>query len=167
MANGKSVQQPAIQSGSQSSMWPGDNPAVMAHITLLQGVINRLATQSSSSKTWCLTLVAALISFAGATKIPGIVTFALVPVLVFGFLDTMYLAQEKAYRDLFGSIAELVRDGKYGRDQLFSASAPVSSKHVFHALRSWSIWPVYGGLLAGYVIAQRSEWLAALSMMPR
>src|SRR5262249_27435466 len=138
---------------TRPSMWPADNPAVTAHMNMLQAIINRLATQSSSSKTWCLTLVGALISFAGATKTPSIVTFALVPVLIFGFLDMMYLAQEKAYRDLFNDLAERIRHGEYGKNQFFCASAAPARKHVLHALVSWSIWPVYGGLLVGYIVA--------------
>ena len=143
--------------------WPADNPAVTAHMNMLQSIINRLATQSSSCKTWCLTLAVALISFAGATKIPGVVTFAIVPILIFGFLDTMYLAQENAYRDLFDDVAKSIREGTYGNDRFFTASASRTGKHVLYALGSWSIWPVYGGLLLGYTLAYCSDWLAVLT----
>src|SRR5713226_7192935 len=98
----------------RSPLWPADNPAVIAHIGLLQGVINRLANNSASCKTWCLTLVGALVSLAGATHIPGIITFALVPVAIFGFLDSMYLAQERSYRDLYRGIITKIRNGSYG-----------------------------------------------------
>ena len=151
---------------AKPNLCPAENPAVIAHMQILQAIINRLATQSSSCKTWCLTLVVALISFAGATKIPVLVTFALIPVAIFGFLDTMYLAQEKAYRDLFNELAKSIRAGTYGKDQFFTASAPHACKHVLHALVSWSILPVYGGLLLGYIIyiiAYSCEWLAALA----
>src|ERR1700730_5201974 len=68
-----------------SPLWPADNPAVTTHISMLQGIINRLANNSGSCKTWCLTVVSALLSLAGATHLPAIVTFALVPVVIFGF----------------------------------------------------------------------------------
>src|ERR1700730_1981892 len=89
-----------------SPLWPADNSPVVAHITLLQGIINRLANNSASCKTWCLTLVAALISLAGATRVPAIVTGALVPIVIFGFVDAMYLAQEHAYRDLYTRVVD-------------------------------------------------------------
>ena len=79
---------------------PADNPAAIEHIKLLQGIVNRLANNSASCKTWCLTLVAALLSLAGTSRNLAIVPISLVPVVVFGFIDTMYLAQERAYRDL-------------------------------------------------------------------
>jgi hypothetical protein len=146
------------------NFWPADNPAVIAHMNMLQAIINRLATQSSSCKTWCLSLVAALISFAGATKMPSIVTFALVPVVIFGFLDTMYLAQETAYRDLFNSVAASIRDGTYGKDRFFNASALHTEKYILQALGSWSIWPVYGGLIALYIIAHSTGWFTTFAI---
>ncbi len=134
--------------GTPSPLSPADNPAVTTHINLLQGIINRLANNSSACKTWCLTLVGALLSLAGATHTPAIVTFALVPVVIFGFVDMMYLAQEKAYRDLYGTVVKAVREGSYSRAQAFDASAKRTLNHVGWALASWAVWPIYGGLIA-------------------
>ena len=146
-----------------SPLWPADNPAVAAHMNLLQGIINRLANNSGSCKTWCLTLVSALVSLAGAAHVPGIVTFALVPVAIFGFIDTMYLAQEKAYRDLYTRTAKAIRDGSYSLSNVYEASAPISFRRVCSALASWSIWPVYAGLTLAYLIAHCAGWLAVLA----
>src|SRR5260370_25192768 len=125
-----------------SPLWPADNSAVSAHIGLLQGIINRLAGNSASCKTWCLTLVGALVSLAGATHVPGIVTFALVPVVIFGFLDTMYLSQERAYRDLYARVVKAIRDRKYGLDTAYEARAPLKSWSFFGSLTSWSVYPI-------------------------
>src|SRR6266852_994946 len=93
-----------------SPLWPADNPAVIAHLNMLQGIITRLANNSASCKTWCLTLVGALVSLAGATHQPGIVQFAAIPVIIFAFLDTRYLAHERAYRPLYTNLAQAVQD---------------------------------------------------------
>ncbi len=146
-----------------SPFWPADNPAVAAHMNLLHGIINRLANNSASCKTWCLTLVSALVSLAGATHVPGIVTFALVPVVIFGFMDTMYLAQEKAYRDLYTSTANAIRDGSYVLGNVYEASAPIGFCRVCSALASWSIFPVYAGMILAYLIAYLAGWLAVLA----
>ncbi len=146
-----------------SPLWPADDPAVTAHINLLQGIINRLANNSASCKTWCLTLVAALVSLAGATDVPGIVTFALVPVVIFGFLDAMYLAQERAYRELYSRIVNTVRDGSYTRANVYEAKAPLGFGRIFSTLASWSIYPVYLGLIAMYLVAHFAGWLTALT----
>jgi len=146
-----------------SPFWPADNPAVMAHVSLLQGIINRLANNSASCKAWCITLVSALVSLAGGTHVPGIVAFALVPITIFGFMDTMYLAQERAYRALFTRTVESVRRGEYRLDHAFEAGAPLSVSGFGAAVLSWSIWPVYFGLIATYVVALRAGWLSALA----
>lgn len=144
-------------------LWTADNPAVMAHVNLLQGIINRLANNSASCKTWCLTLVAALVSLAGATRVPGIITFALVPVGIFGFMDVMYLAQERAYRDLYNRIIESVRDGSYSLKNIYEARAPLRLSQVFSAFTSWAIYPVYLGIVALYLVAYFMGWLAVLT----
>jgi len=152
---------------NQSPLFPADSPAVTTHINLLQGIINRLANNSSSCKTWCLALVGALLSLAGATRTPAIAAFALVPVVIFGFVDTMYLAQEKAYRDLYDAVVAAVRDGSYGRENAFNAKARRGFAHVMWALTSWSILPIYGGLIAAWCVAQERGWLALLATPPK
>jgi hypothetical protein len=152
---------------ARGTAWPADNPAVTAHVNLLQSIINRLANNSSSCKTWCLTLVGALLSLAGATHVPAIVTFALVPVVVFGFLDTMYLAQEKAYRELYNRKVDAIHGGSYAREDLFDATACLNIGHFGDALVSWSIWPVYFSLIVAYVVASCLGWIALLGAVPK
>jgi hypothetical protein len=143
--------------------WPADNPAVIAHINLLQGIINRLANNSASCKTWCLTLVAALLSLAGATHVPGIVTFALVPVVIFGFMDTMYLAQERAYRRLYRNVIRTIRGRSYALANVYDARARFGFCRFCSALVSWSILPVYLGLIVTYLVAYFAGWLVLLT----
>ncbi len=94
---------------------------------------------------------------------PGIVTFALVPVVIFGFIDTMYLAQEKAYRDLHAHTVKAIRDGSYALNSAYEASAPIGFRCVFSALGSWTIYPVYLGLILVYFFARFEGWLAVLA----
>lgn len=108
-------------------------------------------------------MVGALVSLTGATHVPGIVTFSLVPIVIFGFMDTMYLAQEKAYRDLYARIAKKIRDGSYALSDAYEAKAPIGLGHVGSSLVSWSIFPVYGGLILMYFIARCAGWLAVLA----
>ncbi len=149
---------------SSSPLLPADSPAVMAHINLLQGIINRLANNSASCKTWCLALVGALLSLAGATHSPVVAYFTIVPVLIFGFVDTMYLTQETAYRALYGGIVTSVRQQKYKLDDAFEARAPWTSSDVCHATKSWSIWPIYGGLIVIYIVASIHGWTPLLTV---
>lgn len=149
-----------------SPLWPADSPATTAHINLLQGIITRLANNSASSKTWCLTLVAALLSLAGAAHAPQMVHATLVPILIFGFLDIMYLATEVAYRNLYTRVVESIRGGAYGRNDVFEARARPDAACVIWAIGSWSIVPYYA-LVIFYVIAIASGWPALLAAVPK
>lgn len=150
----------------KSELWPADNSAVTSHLSMLQGIISRLASNSASCKTWCLALVGALLSFAGATDSPRLATLALLPILVFCLLDAMYLAQERAYRGLYNAIVAHVRAETYSRDHLFEAEATFGTRDFLSALRSWSILPLYLGLLLGYAVAAASGWLVLAPVAP-
>jgi hypothetical protein len=150
-----------------SQFFPADNPAVISHVSVLQGIINRLANNSASCKTWCLTLVGALVSLAGATHVPGIITFALVPIVIFGFLDIMYLAQEKAYRELYIGTIGRIHNGSYALDGVYEAGASLKFHHIRKAVVSWSIFPVYLGLVATYLVAYYEGWLALLTAVAK
>jgi hypothetical protein len=126
-------------------------------------ILRSLATSRSSCKTWCLTLVGAFLSLAGATHAPSIVTLALVPVIVLGFMDAMYLTQERAYRKLYDQMVALIRAKQYTIDRAFEADAPWQWRGILAAFGSWSIWPIYGGLIAAYIVAKCAGWLALLA----
>ena len=147
----------------QHSVLPADNAAVTTHLTLIQGIINRLANNSASCKTWCITLIAALVGLAGAIHVPGVITFGLVPVIVFGIVDSLYLAQEKAYRNLYTSMVALVPVGRYSTADVYKLRAPIELKEFFLALFSWSVLPVYWLLIAFYLLAAWRGWLDVIA----
>jgi hypothetical protein len=149
---------------SPSQFHPADNPAVMAHINLLQGIINRMAAASSSCKTWCIGLVSGLLSLAGSTKVVAMADLVLVPIGVFAHLDFMYLTQEIAYRDLHEQFVFKIRTGTYSKDDVFNARAPRLFEHYMSALVSWSTWPFYIlGLAFLYALARYLGLIDALA----
>ena len=78
-----------------------DNAGVIAHINVLQGIINRMADNSKSCKQWCILVVSAILTLS--TKDVDIQTrlfaICLIPLVMFCFLDCYYLHQEKGFRD--------------------------------------------------------------------
>ena len=131
---------------------PDNDPAAVEHLKMIQAVIARLAGNSAQCKTWCITIVSAIIAFAGETKNENIVAVAIVPLAIFGFLDAAYLGHERAYRRLYNEIAAKIRDGSYAPSDRFLLGAPAGGGDYLRALGSWSVWPVYFGLIAAYVI---------------
>lgn len=138
---------------------PADSPAAIAHLNMLQAIITRLAGNSAQCKTWCLVIVSALFGFAGAMKNEKIVAAAIIPIVIFGLVDAAYLANERAVRGLYDSITTKIRDRSYDIADCFDLSAGADRSHFFAALRSWSIWPIYLGMVAAYALARVSGLL--------
>ena len=142
-----------------SPLEPANSPAAITHLNMLQAVITRLAGNSAQCKTWCVAIVSALFGLAGATKTGRIAAAAIIPIAVFGFVDAAYLANEKAYRDLYDTIAAKIRNRSYGLADFANLSAPADAGHYLWALASWSVWPVYIGLFVAYLIVLLSGLL--------
>ncbi len=76
-------------------------PDRVKHLELIQAVVTRLAGNSSSLKTWTVTIVAALFALAADKANPAFIWLAIVPVVTFWFLDGYYLRQERLFRALY------------------------------------------------------------------
>lgn len=74
------------------------------HLTLIQGVINRLAGNSFALKGWSVTLVSALLALASKDADRWLVAIALLPALTFWGLDGYFLAQERLFRGLYAKV---------------------------------------------------------------
>jgi hypothetical protein len=77
----------------------------IAHLTFIQGVINRMAANSFLVKGWTIALVAALLAIAADKITLTYTAIVLFPVLLFWWLDTFYLIQEKLYRKLYEEVS--------------------------------------------------------------
>lgn len=74
------------------------------HLELVQGVINRMANNSFMLKGWAVTLVAGIFVLAGKDTDKLYFLVAYIPVIVFWFLDSYYLLQERLYRSLYEKV---------------------------------------------------------------
>ena len=80
------------------------------HLEFIQGVINRLATDSFRMKGWCVVLVAALFILLAREDHVEFAAVALIPVIAFWGLDGYFLWQERLYRALYDHVRALEED---------------------------------------------------------
>ena len=80
------------------------------HLEFIQGVVNRLASDSFRMKGWCVVLVAALFILPAREGRIEFVAVALVPVIAFWGLDGYFLWQERLYRALYDHVRTLAED---------------------------------------------------------
>ena len=79
------------------------------HLEFIQSVVNRLATASFRLKGWAVVLVSALFVLM-REGLGGLVTIALVPVLIFWGLDGYFLWRERLFRALYDHVRVLEED---------------------------------------------------------
>ena len=127
-----------------------DSPSVQSHLTMQQGVINRLASNSASCKTWCVTLVSAIVVVVAEHDRPKLLYTALIPIILFFALDAYYLGLERSFRSAYGEFVRKLHAGLATIDDVFilhPASGPPGLMFtVFRAMLSISVWPFYATL---------------------
>jgi hypothetical protein len=129
-----------------------DSPSVQSHLTMLQGVVNRLAANSASCKTWCVSLVSALAVVAAQAAKVKLLLVAAFPILLFAALDAYYLGLERRFRACYESFAKKLHEGTARIDDVFVVAPRLRFRglfvEAFQAFGSFSIWPFYLGLTA-------------------
>lgn len=73
----------------------------LKHLEFIQGVINRMNSNSFAIKTWAMTILAAFLALYATNQQAWYLLVAIVPTIIFWFLDAKYLKMEKQYRQLF------------------------------------------------------------------
>ena len=132
-----------------------DSPAVQAHLTILQGIIQRMADNSRACKTWCLTLVSAVLILVARQGASDLLLLAGVPLLLFLLLDTYYLALERRFRRSYAAFVAKVHAGAVGVGDLYAVRPSGSLVGEWaKCLLSVAIWPFYVLLIVLILLAR-------------
>jgi hypothetical protein len=138
-----------------------DSPAVQSYLTILQGVIGRMASNSAGAKTWCIGLVSAIIVVIADKGEPRYVWIALVPIGLFFLLDAYYLGLERQFRKRYNDFIGKLHEGTAEVDDVFivtpGAGLTGSMKAALVACGSVSIWPFY--LLLALMLLAVHVWV--------
>lgn len=138
-----------------------ESPSVQSYLGILQGVINRMAANSSGCKTWCIALVSAIIVIIADKGKPEFIWISIFPILLFLFLDSYYLGLESRFRDRYNEFIEKLHSGMASVEDTFIVTPgkgfKVFFKATFLSLFSVSIYPFYG--LLGAMLFIMRFWL--------
>ena len=123
----------------------------LKHLEFIQGVINRLSTNSFLLKGWSVVLVAALFALAAPNQIVAFVYLAYIPAIVFWGLDGFFLRQERLFRDLYDYVRCLnENDVDFSMDTTQFKSK--KGRGWLEATLSITLIPFHGVLIAAIVI---------------
>ena len=123
------------------------SPSVQGHLGILQSVIQRMASNSTSCKAWCIAIVSAILVIVADKGNPNFAFIAFIPTFLFLALDAYYLALEKAFRASYTDFVKNLHSGVAKAEDLYTIAPKGNhSKHQIQALKSFSVWGFYATL---------------------
>ena len=135
-----------------------DSPWVSCYLEILQGIISRMASNSSSCKTWCITLVSAIIVVIAGQENHNYIWISIMPIFLFFLLDSYYLALERQFRSVYNDFIKKLHINEAIIDDVFYVlpkyGFKITSLMIFKSSISISIWPFYS-LMALMVLLVR------------
>jgi len=137
---------------SQAQSTPVSEDMIHFHLESMRSVIERMAANSESSKTWCISLVSAIIVVVSEEKTPRLIWLALLPTIMFFVLDIYYLSLERGFRASYSEFVKKLRNSSLGLDDMYLFDPGDVGAQVIKAISSFSVWPFYGLLTGGIIL---------------
>ena len=102
------------------------------HLEFIQNIITRMNTNSFQIKEWAVGIISALLAIYAASKNEYFILTAIFPAVVFWFLDSYYLSQERKFRGLYNDVA--------GVSDNPNDIKPFSMKTELYVVGTYSYW---------------------------
>lgn len=133
---------------------------VQHFISYLEGIINRMASNSTNCKNWLLAIIAGCMAMQPSMQAATEKIWLAYPlVFLFCLLDSYYLGCEKYFRDMMGDFVKEVRkEGNQYLGSLYKFEDRTISDDfnaVLYGLSSIATWPFYGVIIAIVVLIDR------------
>lgn len=136
-----------------------ESTSVQTHLTILQNVIQRMASDSNACKFWCLTLVSAILVIVGQEGKTDCIPIAFLPAASLLILNIYYHAQELRFRSYYDEFVASIHSGKIDQSMIFSINIPTSIwGKIAPSFRSFSILPFYAVIFIMIILV----WLVVL-----
>lgn len=133
---------------------------VQHFISYLEGIINRMASNSANCKNWLLAIIAGCMAMQPSIQSAIDKIWLAYPlVILFCFLDSYYLGCEKYFRNMMTDFVKKVRnnDNQY-REKLYKFENRTiidDIKSVVAGFFSIATWPFYGTIIIIVVLIDR------------
>lgn len=125
-------------------------PEMIKHLEFIQDIIIRMNSNSFQIKGWMIAIVSALLAIYADKGNILFIIISVAPTLIFWFVDSYYLQQERKFRGLYNDVINP------------KIEIPVLSMNTekykggiynyYNCFFSKTIWPFYGLILLGEII---------------
>lgn len=133
-----------------------NSQAIQTHLGILQNIIQRMASNSSAMKGYCITMVSAILVLVADKGQPKYAFIAIIPNFLFMILDTYYLVLEKGFRESYNDFINKYSKNRLDITDLYSVK-PMGEKRclICKSFFSFSIFGFYVGVLIMILIAKK------------
>jgi hypothetical protein len=114
------------------------SPEEVKHLEFIQGVVTRMNSNSFQMKGWMVAILSAILALFASTHNYYFILIAILSTVIFWFLDTYYLWQERKFRGLYNDVAGLSKDSK--KIELFAMRPDL------YTGGKYSFWDVFGSV---------------------
>lgn len=125
------------------------------HLEFVQGVINRLSTNSFLLKGWSVLLVSALVTLSARDSNAAFAFLAYIPASVFWGLDGYFLSLERVYRRHYERVRTKEPD---------EIDFSMNTRDLGPSLTDWAsatmsrtLWPFHGVLLLAVIVVMVTQ----------
>jgi len=122
------------------------NENTIKHLEFIQNSITRMNANSFQIKGMSVTITAALLALYASSDRPLYIFIAIIPTIIFWFLDAYYLQQERKFRGIYDDVAEISNEETRVVVRLFEMPLQkyCGGKYSYwNVLGSRTIWPFY------------------------
>jgi len=122
----------------------------LKHLEFIQGVINRLSTNSFLLKGWSVILISALFALSANNSNVRFIMLAYIPAIVFWGLDGYFLSLERIYREHYERVR--TKDPKDIDFSMDTSDILSGFKEWFAATFSKTLIPFHGSLIGAIIV---------------
>ena len=122
----------------------------LKHLEFIQGVINRLSTNSFLLKGWSVVLVSALFALSANSSNVRFIMLAYIPAVVFWGLDGYFLSLERIYRKHYERVR--VKEPKDIDFAMDTGGFQGGFKEWASAVCSKTLVPFHGALIGAIIV---------------
>lgn len=134
---------------------PSSADSTEAYLNMIQAVVSRMASASSSTKAWSISAATAIYAFAIDKSRWDLAVLAIVPTLLFFALDAYYLGIERDFRHIFNDYVSKRARNAIEKSDEFRLTPPDGHWHRMKttavASISFSVAPLYLLIVASAV----------------
>ena len=154
-----------INTNTKDTEMSYDKTDALKYIDILQSCITRMANNSEKCKTWCITIVAALIALCLKGEQEKYSWLIFIPIFSLWFLDAFYLYLEQEFRLIYNNYIKAYDGVNIPASTYRISSASFKQCRcckIFRLAWSISIFPFYGFLTLALVVAINHAYFSCL-----